>query len=218
MTKRIRLLLADHLKLVREGLNALLSNIADIEVVGEAETADTAVSLARQLQPDLVLMDQDMPGDSLLATRLIRAGMPNIEIIIMTDRLSNGRASQAIEAGATGFVVKDIPIASLASAIRAVSNGRAFFHPQINRILLERLGRSSRDQRGRLQRDLERLTPRELDILGELARGNTDREIAAKFVLAEGTVKTHIRHILKKLGARNRTQAVAHVLRKGIID
>jgi DNA-binding NarL/FixJ family response regulator len=218
MTKRIRLLLADHLKLVREGLNALLSNIADIEVVGEAETADNAVSLARQLQPDLVLMDQDMPGDSLLATRLIREGMPNIEIIIMTDRLSNGRASQAIEAGATGFVVKDIPIASLASAIRAVSNGRAFFHPQINRILLERLGRSSRDQRGRLQRDLERLTPRELDILGELARGNTDREIAAKFVLAEGTVKTHIRHILKKLGARNRTQAVAHVLRKGIID
>ena len=218
MTKRIRLLLADHLKLVREGLNALLSNIADIEVVGEAETADNAVSLARQLQPDLVLMDQDMPGDSLLATRLIREGMPNIEIIIMTDRLSDGRASQAIEAGATGFVVKDIPIASLALAIRAVSNGRAFFHPQINRILLERLGRSSRDQRGRRQRDLERLTPRELDILGELARGNTDREIAAKFVLAEGTVKTHIRHILKKLGARNRTQAVAHVLRKGIID
>jgi DNA-binding NarL/FixJ family response regulator len=218
MTKRIRVLLADHLKLVREGLHALLSHIADVEVVGEAETADNAVSLARRLQPDLVLMDQDMPGDSLLATRLIREGMPNIEIIIMTDRLSDGRASQAIEAGATGFVVKDIPIASLASAIRAVSNGRAFFHPQINRILLERLGRSSRDQRDRRQRDLERLTPRELDILGELARGNTDREIAAKFVLAEGTVKTHIRHILKKLGARNRTQAVAHVLRKGIID
>ena len=217
MTKRLRVLLADHLKLVREGLHALLSHIADVEVVGEADTADNAVSLARELQPDVILIEQDMPGNSLVATRLIKAGMPNIEIIVMTDRVSEGKAFQAIEAGATGYVLKDIPVASLASAVRAVSNGRAFFHPEITRKLLERLGHP-REQRHRFQLKLEGLTPRELDILAELARGNTDREIAAKFVLSEGTVKTHIRHILKKLGARNRTQAVAKVLRKGIID
>jgi len=217
MTKRLRVLLADHLKLVREGLHALLSHIADVEVVGEADTADNAVSLARELQPDVILIEQDMPGNSLVATRLIKAGMPNIEIIVMTDRVSEGKAFQAIEAGATGYVLKDIPVASLASAVRAVSNGRAFFHPEVTRKLLERLG-PSREQRARLLLKLEGLTRRELDILAELARGNTDREIAAKFVLSEGTVKTHIRHILKKLGARNRTQAVAKVLRKGIID
>jgi len=218
MTKRIRVLLADHLILVREGLHALFSKITDVEVVGEAETADNAVSLARQLQPDVLLMDQDMPGNSLLAARLIKEGMPNIEIIIMTDRLSDGKAFQAIEAGATGYVLKDIPIASLASAVRAVCNGKAFFYPNITRKLLDRLGDPTRKRRDQLNLELGGLTPRELDILVELARGNTDREIAAKFVLSEGTVKTHIRHVLKKLGARNRTQAVAQVLRKGIID
>ena len=218
MTKRIRVLLADDLTLVRQGVRALLGSIGDVEVVGEAETADNAVTLARQLQPDVILMDQDMPGNSLLATRLIKEGMPTVEIIVMTDRLSDRKAFQAIEAGATGYVVKDIPIASLASAVRAVCNGQAFYHPEITRKLLERLRHLSPEQHTRLRLELQGLTPRELDILVELARGNTDREIAAKFVLSEGTVKTHIRHILKKLGARNRTEAVAQVLRKGIID
>jgi len=218
MTKRLRVLLADHLRLVREGVHALLNHVADVEVVGEADTADSVVRLARQLQPDVILMDQDMPGNSLLATRLIREGMPSIEVKVMTEHRSASKAIQAIEAGATGYVLMDIPVSSLASAIRAVGNGRAYFHPEITRKLLERLGHSSREKRARLRTELNGLTLRELDILIELARGNTDREIAAKFVLSEGTVKTHIRHILKKLGARNRTQAVAQVLRKGIID
>jgi len=214
----IKLLIADDLGLVRQGIRALMNDVEGVKVIGEAESADDVIHLSRKLQPDVILMDQDMPGNSLLATRLIKEAMSSIEIIVMTDRLNDGRALQAIEAGATGYVLKDIPIASLASAIRAVCNGRAFFHPEITRKLMERLGHLTREQRDRLRLEFEGLTPRELDILFELAHGSTDREIAAKFVLSEGTVKTHLRHILKKLGARNRTQAVAYVLRKGLID
>ena len=218
MTKHIKVIVADDLTLVRQGIRALLGDVEGIEVVGEAESADDVIKLARKLQPDVILMDQDMPGNSLHATRLIKEGAAATEIIFMTDRLSDGRALQAIEAGATGYVLKDIPITSLASAVRAVCNGRAFFHPEVTRKLMEKLGHLTREQRDRLRLEFEGLTPRELDILFELARGSTDREIAAKFVLSEGTVKTHLRHILKKLGARNRTQAVAYVLRKGLID
>jgi len=216
--RQIKVLVADDLTLVRQGICALLSSVEDVDVIGEAESADEVVDLARKLKPDVVLMDQDMPGNGLHATRLIKEAMSSTEVIIMTDRLSDGRALQAIEAGATGYVLKDIPLASLASAVQAVCNGRAFFHPEITRKLLEKLGHLTREQRDRLRVEFEGLTPRELDILFELARGSTDREIAAKFVLSEGTVKTHLRNILKKLGARNRTQAVAHVLRKGLID
>lgn len=218
MDRQIRVLVADDLTLVRQGIRALLNEIDGVDVVGEAESADHVITLTRKLQPDVVLMDQDMPGNGLHATRLIKEAMAAVEVIIMTDRLSDGRALQAIEAGATGYVLKDIPVASLASAVRAVCNGRAFFHPEITRKLMEKLGHLTREQRDRLRLEFEGLTPRELDILFELARGSTDREIAARFVLSEGTVKTHLRHILKKLGARNRTQAVAYVLRKGLID
>ena len=218
MDRQIRVLVADDLTLVRQGIRALLSEVDGVDVVGEAESADHAITLTRKLQPDVVLMDQDMPGNGLHATRLIKEAMAAVEVIIMTDRLSDGRALQAIEAGATGYVLKDIPVASLASAVRAVCNGRAFFHPEITRKLMEKLGHLTREQRDRLRLEFEGLTPRELDILFELARGSTDREIAARFVLSEGTVKTHLRHILRKLGARNRTQAVAYVLRNGLID
>lgn len=213
----IRLLIADDLGLVRKGIRALMDCVDGVDVVGEAESADDAIHLSRRLQPDVILMDQDMPG-SLLATRLIKEATSSIEIIVMTDRLSDGRVLQAIEAGATGYVFKDIPLAGLASAIRAVCTGRAFFHPEIIRKLMERLGHLTREQRNRLRLEFEGLTRPELDILCELAHGSTDREIATRFVLSEDTVKTHLRRILKKLGARNRTQAVADVLRKGLID
>ncbi|MGQ0571684.1 MAG: response regulator [Armatimonadota bacterium] len=216
--KRIRIVLADDMTLIRHGIRALMGGVADVEIVGEGGTADDAVRLTRELVPDVVLMDQDMPGDGLQATRAIKETLPNIEIIVMTDRLDDEKALRAIEAGATGYILKDIPTVNLAGAIRSVCNGRAFFHPEITRKLMERLGQLTREQRTRMRLEFEGLTTRELDILMELARGSTDREIAAKFVVAEGTVKTHIRNILRKLGARNRTQAVAHVLRRGLIE
>src|SRR3990170_2407018 len=216
--KPIRLLLADDLMLIRHGIRSLLATVEEVEIVGEVATADDAIRLARELAPDVVLMDQDTPGDGLQATRTIKEGLPDVEIIVMTDRLDDVKALQAIDAGATGYILKDIPAANLTAALKAVCNGRAFFHPEITRKLMERLVSLSREQRTRMRLESEGLTPRELDILMELAKGSTDREIAAKFVVADGTVKTHIRHILRKLGARNRTQAVAYVLRKGVIQ
>src|SRR3990172_7054667 len=194
--KPIRVLLADDLMLIRHGIRALLSSVEDVDIVGEVSTADDAVRLARELVPDVVLMDQDMPGDGLVATRSIKEQLPDIEIIVMTDRLDDVKALQAIDAGATGYILKDIPAANLTAAFRAVCNSRAFFHPEITRKLMERLVSLSREQRSRMRLESDGLTAREMDVLMELAKGNTDREIAAKFVVAEGTVKTHIRHIL----------------------
>ena len=216
--KQIRLLLADDLALIRHGIRALLSLVEDIEIVGEVASADDAVRVAREVVPDVILLDQDMPGDSLQATKAIKEAMPGVEIIIMTDRLDDVKALHAIEAGATGYVLKDIPVANLTAALRAVCNGRAFFHPEITRKMIERLVRMTKEQRSRLHLESDGLTPRELEMLIELAKGSTDRAIVAKFVIAEGTVKTHIRHILRKLGVRNRTQAVAYVLRRGLIQ
>ncbi len=216
--KPIRVLLADDLLLIRHGIRAVLSDVEDIEIVGEATSADDAVRLARELAPAVVLMDQDLPGDSLVATRAIKGSMPEVEIVVMTDRLDDGKALQAIDSGATGYILKDIPGPNLTAALKAVCNGRAFFHPQVTRKLMERLVSLFREQRTRTRLESDGLTARELDILIELGKGSTDREIAAKFLVAEGTVKTHIRHILRKLGARNRTQAVAYVLRKGVIQ
>jgi DNA-binding NarL/FixJ family response regulator len=204
--------------LIRQGILTLMSGVQDVEVVGETGTADDAVSRARELAPDVVLMDQDMPGNSLQATRAIKEILPSAEVIMMTDRLDDERALRAIEAGATGYILKDIPSHNLSSAIRSVCSGRAFFHPEITRKLMERLGQLTREHRARTRFESEGLTTRELDILTELAQGSTDREIATKFVVAEGTVKTHIRNILRKLGVHNRTQAVAHVLRRRLID
>ncbi len=217
--KNVRVLVADDLTLIRHGIRALLSVVEDVEIVGEVATVDEAVRLTKELVPDVLLLDQDMPdGDSLQAIRGIKEVHPDVEIIVMTDRLDDVKALQAIEAGATGYILKDIPIANLTAALRSVCNGRAFFHPEITRKLIERLMHLTREQRARMRLESEGLTTRELDILIELAKGSTDREIAANFVVAEGTVKTHIRHILRKLDARNRTQAVAYVLRKGLIE
>lgn len=218
MGQRIRLVVADDLTLIRQGIGALLTRTDEVEVIGEASTADEAVRLALELKPDALLMDQDIPGDGVDAIRQIKQRLPDLEIIVMAHRLENGKAYRAVEAGAAGYVVKDIPVLNLLGALRSVVEGRSYFHPQNARRLVERLGLLSSDRGARLGMEVAELTARELDVLIELARGSTDREIAAKFVVAEGTVKTHIRHILRKLGARNRTEAVAHVLRKGIID
>lgn len=216
--KQLRVLLAEDLALIRRGIRSELSSVEDVEVVGEAESADEAVRLARELKPNVVLMDQGMAeGDELESTREIKRSIPEIEVIIMTDRLDDAKALQAIEAGATGYVLKDIPGANLAAAIRSVCNGRAFLHPEITRKLIDRLGRLIREQRLEQRLHAKGLTTRELDILMEVAKGRTDNEIATRFVVTEGTIKTHIRHILRKLPARNRAQAVAYVLRKGLI-
>lgn len=215
--KRIRVLLADDLGLIRQGIRSMVSTSDEVEIVGEAGTADDAAQLGIELRPDVILMDEDMPGNSIRATQRVKHSVPHVEVIMMTERLDDAKALQAIEAGATGYVLKDIPMTNLIGALRSVCNGRAFFHPEVARKLMERLAHLSREQRGRMRLETDGLTNREMDVLMELAQGATDREIAARFVVSEGTIKTHIHNILRKLGVRNRTQAVAAVLRKGLI-
>ncbi len=213
----VRVLLAHDLMLVRQGIRALLSAVEDLEIVGDVATANDAVLLVGKLHPHVALIDQGM-AESMRAIRLIKETLSTVEVVVITDHLDEMKAFQAIEAGATGYVLKDIPVVNLVGALRAVCNGRGFLHPEITRKLMGRLGQLARNQRDLLRLEFDGLTKRELDIITELSRGSTDREIAAKLVVTEGTVKTHLRHILHKLGARNRTQAVAHVLRKRLID
>jgi DNA-binding NarL/FixJ family response regulator len=193
----------------------MLSAAEDVEIVGEAANGEDAIRLARALKPDVLLIDQDLPGhDGIQATRAVKQELPDIEVIVMTDQLDGARALQATEAGATGYISKDIPSDGLAAAVRSVCTGRAFFHPQITRTLLGNLGRLVREQRTRA-RATEGLTQRQFEILVELTKGSTYNQIANKFVVTEGTIKTHIHNIFRKLGCHNRTQLVAYVLRKG---
>lgn len=212
--KKIRVVLAEAQTLFRQGIRALLSDVEDVEIVGEVANIEDSALVARQTGADVVLMDQGAPN-CLQLVRSFKETLPNVEIILMTGQLDVGKALEAIEAGATGYVVKDIPIANLVSALRSVCNGRAFVHPEITRKLVERLSELKRKHE---PQGFDGLTERELHILVELAKGNSDREIATRLVVTEGTIKTHIRHILRKLKARNRTQAVAHVLRSRFIE
>ncbi len=214
---KVRVLLAHDLMLVRQGIRALLSAVEDFEIVGDVATANDAVLLTGKLSPHVALIDQGM-AESLRAIRQIKETASTVEVVVITDHLDEMKAFQAIEAGATGYVLKDIPVVNLVGALRAVCNGRAFLHPEITRKLMGRLGELARNHHDTMRLKFDGLTARELDIIIELSKGSTDREVAAKLVVTEGTVKTHLRHILHKLGARNRTQAVAHVLRKGIIE
>src|SRR5262249_31693151 len=165
-----------------------------------------------------ILMDQDMPRcDGIEATRRIKWTMPDVEIVIISDRLDEAKALQAAEAGATGYVLEDIPSPHLAAALCAVCNGHAFFHPEITRKLVDRLRRLSMEQQARTKNGSEQLTPRQFAILVEMAKGSTYSEIADKFVVTEGTIKTHIHNILRRLDCHNRTQLVAYALRSGLI-
>jgi len=196
----------------------MLERAEDLQVVAEAANGPEAVRVARAERADAALLDEDMPGgDGIEAARAIKREAPHTQTIVMAERLDEARVLRAIEAGATGYICKDIPASNLAGAIRAVCSGRAFFHPDMSRQLVDNLGRLIREQRSRPELAATGLTRRQFDILVELANGSTYGQIADKLVVAEGTVKAHMHNILRKLGCRNRTQLVAYVLRKGLI-
>ena len=203
----IRVLIADDQQLVRAGFRLILERQSDIEVVGEAATGLEAVELAESQRPDLILMDIRMPElDGIEATRRILAHpAPAVRILILTTFDLDEYVYNALRAGASGFLLKDTPPEQLAAAVHTVSAGESLLSPSITQRLIEAF---TADRPAGSVTAVDELTPRETDVLRLVARGLSNAEIATHLFLAETTVKTHVAHLLAKLGLRDRVQAV----------
>jgi DNA-binding NarL/FixJ family response regulator len=215
----ISVLLVEDQCLVRSGLRALLDREADISIVGEATDGEEAIRMVGELHPDLVLMDIKLPKvDGIEATRQIKDGNGEVEVLILSAYEDDESVFQAIQAGASGYILKDITPANLVRAIRAVRSGMSTVHPGITRKLLERISLMSRTRTaGTAPMHSDGLTDREVQILVEMAKGASNREAAAKLFVSESSVKSHLRTIYRKVGVRDRAQAGAYAIRKGFI-
>ncbi|MGI4895856.1 MAG: response regulator transcription factor [Janthinobacterium lividum] len=217
----ITILLADDQALLRQGFRMVLSAQEDLEVVGEAGDGAEAVRMTRALRPDVVLMDVRMPGtDGIAATRQIVREVPSAKVIILTTYNVDRYAFSGLNAGASGFLLKDILPSELVTAIRSVASGDAVIAPSVTRRLLEvfaqHLPDGTDDAAPPTVDVLGALTDREREVFQQLAAGSSNAEIAASLVLAEATVKTHVGRILAKLDLRDRVQAVILAYESGI--
>jgi two-component system, NarL family, response regulator LiaR len=217
MMDKIQVLIADDHRMVREGLKAFLAPQEDIEVIGEARDGAEAVSQAEKLAPDVILLDLIMPKmDGILATKEIKAQNPNARILIITSFAEDEKVMAALKAGATGYLLKDSSPDELRSAILQVFAGESSLSPKIARMLINGFHPITSQT---LTTSCEQiLTPREQDILKMIAAGFSNQEIAEKLILSVWTVRTHVTHILNKLGLENRTQAALLALKEGIIS
>jgi DNA-binding NarL/FixJ family response regulator len=216
----IRLLLADDQPLIRTGFRMILEESGDIDIVAEARDGAEAIRLAAELNPDVILMDVRMPGvDGIEATRQIVARDAAARVLILTTFDLDEYAFSALRAGASGFVLKDVPVDELARAIRAVASGDAVVSPRITRRLLDVYAtRLPADTPGAAPgAALDQLTPREQEVLLQVATGLSNTEIAEKLTVTEATVKTHVGSILAKLGLRNRVHAVIFAYDVGLV-
>jgi len=216
----VRVLLVDDQPLIRTGFRMILEETPTIEVVGEAENGRSAVRLCATLAPDVVLMDIRMPEmDGLEATRLLTAGESPPRVLVLTTYDLDEYAYAALRAGASGFLLKDAPVSELVSAIHAVADGHAVVSPRVTRLLLDTYAHRLPGAEGDSARvTLQRLTPREREVLLEIARGLTNTEIATTLGISEVTVKTHVGAILTKLDLRNRVAAVILAYELGLVD
>lgn len=216
MTDPIRVLLVDDQELIRVGFRLVLEAEPDLEVVGEAADGDAAISESRRLSPDVVLMDVRMPRrDGIEATAQIVDENPQCRVLVLTTFDLDEYAFGALEAGASGFLLKDAQRTELVAAIRALHRGDAVLSPRITRELIARAGHAPLTTG---PDPSEVLTDRERDVFLAIGRGLTNSEIAASLFLGESTVKTHVGRILSKLGARDRVHAVILAYRHGLID
>lgn len=208
MSARLRILVVDDHPIVRSGLTSVLSSQSDFDVVGEAANGDDAIAEAARLEPDLVLMDLRMPGrNGVDASAAIIATRPATRIVILTTYVSDGEVLRAIEAGAVGYLLKDVPHEELFRALRAVAGGQRYLAPAVTQRLLARWQQPARAT----------LTERELDVLRCVSRGDGNKQIAAALKITEPTVKAHLVHIFEKLGVENRTAAARAARDQGLI-
>jgi len=215
----IRVLVADDQPLMRAAFEMTLRTEEDIELVGEASDGLDAVEQARRLRPDVILMDVRMPGlDGVEATRILAAEDRTIKILILTTFDIDEYVIEAIRAGASGFLLKDVRPSELIEAIRIVARGDALLAPSVTRRLLESIAPSLPVLRSPKVGVLDALTPTERKVLTLVGRGASNHEIAAELFVADTTVRTHIRHILEKLALRDRVQAVVLAYDTGLVQ
>ena len=215
--KSIRVLIVDDHEIVREGLQTLLAEEPDFEVVGTAGDGVSAVALAESAKPDVIVMDLVMPGlDGIEATRRIHHSNPQARVLVLTTFADDQRVREAIQAGATGYLLKDVLKADLLRALRDAAVGRPTLHPEVQQHLMREIaGRSSATQE---QAAHVNLTEREIGILRLIAEGRSNKEIAAALYLTEGTIKGYVSTIFDKLGVEDRTQAALYAVKHGLVS
>jgi len=218
MSQTIRVLIVDDHPVVRDGLRGMLSGRPEFEVAGEAEDGQAAVEAARRLLPDVILMDLRMPVlDGAAATRRIRDAFPDCRVIVLTTFDEDEAVFDGLRAGAAGYLLKDAPTDKLFEAIRAAARGETFLQPSVATRVVAEFARLSEQAPVWAQALSEPLSPREMEILRLLAAGSTNREIAEKLVIAEGTVKNHVTSIFNKLNVTDRTRAALRARELGLI-
>jgi NarL family two-component system response regulator LiaR len=207
----IRVLLADDHRMVREGLRLFLELDPELEIIAEAADGAEAVNLTRRLHPDVVLMDILMPiMDGISATTMILQELPDIGVIVLTSVLEHSSIIRAVKAGAKGYLLKDIEANDLCQAVKAAARGQVQLSPQVSVHLMQEVQLSTTSS-------VKNLTERESDVLRLLAQGHSNKDIAQHLHVVEDTVKSHVRHILSKLGVQSRTQAALYAMRLGWI-